>query len=223
MKHHQLCSIEHIEHWKLIGCCVTDPGHQVKVLLWLAEVEGQGLHAQVLMLAGVEPGTVLLRVRNPLQEDPERLPYGLLADWAQTCCDVCYNKPTVRVDARSRPPRVGWGHLGSTGIRSPYTLFLPWRHPAVLVWSLDTPGSQDTPYARFVCQYFIQRKPTLVLKSPSCQTNWFMNSLFHAERVGQKNMWWCRSSDLVFILLYVFNRMSLCLPVSFNIALSITP
>ena len=86
-----LLNISNTESW-LVAVWLADPGHQVQVLLWLAEVVGQVVHAQVLVLAGVEPGSVLLRVRNPVQEDPKRFPNGLLANWTHTNTDTlhCY-------------------------------------------------------------------------------------------------------------------------------------
>ena len=42
-------------HW-----CWTHSGHQVQMLLRAAEVLGQVVHAEVFMLAGVDPGSVLL-------------------------------------------------------------------------------------------------------------------------------------------------------------------
>ena len=60
--------------------CWTHSGHQLQMLLSAAEVLGQLVHAEVLVLAGVNPDSVLLRVRDPVEEDPERLPDGLLAN-----------------------------------------------------------------------------------------------------------------------------------------------
>lgn len=50
------------------------------MLLGAAEVLRQVVHAEVLMLAGVDPGSVFLRIRDPVEENPKRFPNRLLAN-----------------------------------------------------------------------------------------------------------------------------------------------
>lgn len=70
------------ESGALQGCqCWTHSGHHVQVLLWAAKVLGQVIHAEVFMLAGINPGPVLLCVWDSVQEDPERFPNRFLANW----------------------------------------------------------------------------------------------------------------------------------------------
>lgn len=59
---------------------MSHSSHHVQVLLRAAEILGQVIHAEVLVLAGVHPGPVLLWVWNSVQKDPERFPDGLLAN-----------------------------------------------------------------------------------------------------------------------------------------------
>lgn len=50
------------------------------MLLGAAEVLRQVVHAEVLVLAGVDPSSVFLGIRDPVEENPERFPDGLLAN-----------------------------------------------------------------------------------------------------------------------------------------------
>lgn len=50
------------------------------MLLGVAEVLRQVVHAEVLMLAGVDPGSVFLGIRDPVEENPEGFPNCLLAN-----------------------------------------------------------------------------------------------------------------------------------------------
>lgn len=59
----------------------THSGHHLQMLLRAAEVLGQVVHAEVFMLAGVNPRSVLLRVWDPVQEDPKSFPDGFLTNW----------------------------------------------------------------------------------------------------------------------------------------------
>lgn len=54
-------------------------------MLWrAAEVLGEVRNAQCLLLAGVYPALVLHGSWDPVEEDPEGLPHGLLAYWTHT-------------------------------------------------------------------------------------------------------------------------------------------
>lgn len=74
--------------WWLVGStrCWTHSGHHVQVLLRAAEVLGQVVHAEVFMLAGVDPGSVFFRAWDPVQEDPECFPNRLLTNWRDITC-----------------------------------------------------------------------------------------------------------------------------------------
>lgn len=68
----------------LCTACLSHPVNQAHVLLGAAEVFGKVGDAEWLVLTRVNPSLVLSRPRNPVEEDPERLPHGLLANWPNT-------------------------------------------------------------------------------------------------------------------------------------------
>lgn len=56
------------------------PVNQAHVLLGAAEVSGEVGDAERLVLTRVNPHLVLGGPRDPVEEDPERLPHGLLTN-----------------------------------------------------------------------------------------------------------------------------------------------
>lgn len=50
------------------------------MLLRAAEVLGQVIHAEVFMLAGVDPSSVFFRVGDSVKEDAKSFPNGFLAN-----------------------------------------------------------------------------------------------------------------------------------------------
>lgn len=72
---------EHVDG-NLKSCRVfaSHSGHHVQMLLRAAEVLGQVIHAEVLMLTGINPEPVLLRARDSIQKDPKCFPDGFLTN-----------------------------------------------------------------------------------------------------------------------------------------------
>lgn len=59
---------------------VSYPVNHAHVLIRAAEVPGEVGDAEGLVLTRVNPSFVLRRPRDPVEEDPERLPHGLLTN-----------------------------------------------------------------------------------------------------------------------------------------------
>ncbi len=63
---------------------LTYPLNHAHVLLGAAEVFGEIGDAEWLVLTRVNPSLVLCRPGDPVEEDPERFPHGLLTNWPNT-------------------------------------------------------------------------------------------------------------------------------------------
>lgn len=78
----------------------THSGHQVLVLLGAAKVLREVVHAEVLMLAGVDPSSVFLGIWDPVEENPKGFPNRLLTNC--TRCGEGRGKNGTKIRANRR-------------------------------------------------------------------------------------------------------------------------